>query len=135
MRGIFSSGTCAGPFYGITPARAGNIVKLLQFVTVEKDHPRSCGEYRWRLLVHGYRLGSPPLVRGISSCFGSNGNLIRITPASAGNIPKGNRNASDTKDHPRSCGEYCLAVLLCTAFLGSPPLVRGISILALVASI
>ena len=50
---------------GITPACAGNTSAALRMYGVNWDHPRLRGEYVYDLDGTFYRLGSPPLARGI----------------------------------------------------------------------
>ena len=69
----------------ITPACAGNSLKLIFIQITTKDHPRVCGEQargRWR--SHGLA-GSPPRVRGTGVFIQSESKSVRITPACAGN--------------------------------------------------
>ena len=70
-------------------------------------------------------LGSPPQVRGklLSATVdaGNNG----ITPAGAGKTGDNPTMPPVPKDHPRRCGENCLALFNGTHDSGSPPQVRG----------
>ena len=88
----------------ITPARAGKTVKPGQQLTLDEDHPRSCGKDNCvRYVPHGER-GSPPLVRERHAmCEATTGKFV---------------------DHPRSCGKDSCKSPLYSKNLGSPPLVR-----------
>ena len=48
-----------------------------------------------------------------------------ITPACAGNSPRGVPIAGDTGDHPRVCGEQSYVHMYGSTNRGSPPRVRG----------
>ena len=49
----------------------------------------------------------------------------RITPAYAGKSESPIRKAVGVQDHPRLCGEKCIAVVISNGILGSPPPMRG----------
>ena len=49
-----------------------------------------------------------------------------ITPAHAGNTSSVYPFATETRDHPRACGEYSDRDRAELAFIGSPPRMRGI---------
>ncbi len=50
---------------------------------------------------------------------------VGITPAHAGNSPRGLIFQFQTKDHPRTCGEQCVPVSSLDTHIGSPPHMRG----------
>ena len=52
-------------FFGITPAHAGNTITQIRNIVVERDHPRSRGEYAILNILDDHDQGSPPLTRGI----------------------------------------------------------------------
>ena len=93
-----------------------------------KDHPRSCGEYRRRADQTRQQVGSSPLMRGIQERGGRRNHIRRIIPAHAGNTSLASRTTLGGEDHPRSCGEYFEVVFFCLFSLGSSPLMRGIPI-------
>ena len=70
---------------GIIPAYAGNTARLSRWPSRKRDHPRICGEHRYRMERHHVRWGSSPHMRGtllnIHVSFPSCG----IIPAYAGN--------------------------------------------------
>ena len=70
----------------ITPAHAGNTLLRGRGSGKDKDHPRTCGEYR---LI----------------CVSKSGYLW-ITPAHAGNTIASLQPVQRPQDHPRTCGEY-----------------------------
>ena len=110
---------------GITPAYAGKSEAVNGPGIAGKDHPRVCGE-KLRCSSFGYfRLGSPPRMRGKDVKFTFDAGKLRITPAYAGKRHTDRRPSGSERDHPRVCGEKCLARRLSRASLGSPPRMRG----------
>ena len=83
-------------------------------------------EYSCTLLKFPDLVGSPPLTRGIRKPRCLILNLLRFTPAHAGNTLLNQLNQSWYRVHPRSRGEYCPGKPLYLQFIGSPPLTRGI---------
>ena len=68
-----------------TPAHAGNTWKYKNIRRSNQVHPRSRGEYTVTICRPFYRLGSPPLTRGIQRAFQPCSCRHRFTPAHAGN--------------------------------------------------
>ena len=50
-----------------------------------------------------------------------------LIPAGAGNMLPGSRSRTNTRAHPRGCGEHTVSDVLCGHFKGSSPRVRGTS--------
>ena len=71
--------------YGITPAHAGNTLYFFIIGCVPGDHPRSRGEYFFKLQRRIVEVGSPPLTRGIRVNQSCRQKRNGITPAHAGN--------------------------------------------------
>ena len=69
----------------ITPACAGNTLRILNSIPSVRDHPRLRGEYMVRLKSSGNARGSPPLARGIRTDTCDPELTKGITPACAGN--------------------------------------------------
>ena len=69
---------------GITPAGAGKTSSSHITCPRYSDHPRRCGENVYILWNNGFRLGSPPQVRGKRIQIISTYGVSRITPAGAG---------------------------------------------------
>ena len=110
---------------GITPACAGKSLCNLYISVVPKDHPRVCGEKRYRLGCGHNGFGSPPRVRGKDPDAERGCERGGITPACAGKRSARSAACLAGKDHPRVCGEKwcsCWSVGCCP---GSPPRVRG----------
>ena len=110
----------------ITPACAGNTVFFFISAIGEEDHPRLRGEYSRKCPTNHILRGSPPLARGIRHPPHSGGDLIRITPACAGNTPAEPQINHAARDHPRLRGEYDGWEEKDSCWGGSPPLARGI---------
>ena len=70
--------------------------------------------------------GSPPLARGVPTCFTSKRSRTWITPACAGSTDVGSWSASVEQDHPRLRGEYQRSSQKSFGSQGSPPLARGV---------
>ena len=105
-RGILLSGEVKYTKKRITPAYAGNTVTNFIIWNDNQDHPRLRGEYLCFSYDCSRYAGSPPPTRGIlfsCSCFVD---IIRITPAYAGNTYKGVWLKFIDRDHPRLRGEY-----------------------------
>ena len=68
-----------------TPAHAGNTWKYKNIRRSNQVHPRSRGEYTVTICRPFYRLGSPPLTRGIQQLYEQNHQRFGFTPAHAGN--------------------------------------------------
>ena len=70
--------------------------------------------------------GSSPLSRGIHTSGQKTYELGRIIPALAGNTVGRHQDDPRYTDHPRSRGEYYLALVWMIVHYGSSPLSRGI---------
>ena len=111
---------------GIIPALAGNTTTKQATTFRTTDHPRSRGEY---LQEPGHlpgKQGSSPLSRGIPPRPCSSLGGPRIIPALAGNTGKDPGYNGNTRDHPRSRGEYVDQGCGSGPHGGSSPLSRGI---------
>ena len=73
------------PKNGITPACAGNSRRRRKNTAQNRDHPRLRGEQCRRQNVVGVIVGSPPLARGTGPNLTPEQEIVRITPACAGN--------------------------------------------------
>ena len=105
MRGKVSIGLGQPGTGRITPAYAGKRRNFCYAVSVQRDHPRICGEK-----PHGL----PPLLGDVG-----------ITPAYAGKSCPSTGCILPCWDHPRICGEKSGVSRSFTAFTGSPPHMRG----------
>ena len=110
---------------GITPACAGKSLCNLYISVVPKDHPRVCGEKRYRLGCGHNGFGSPPRVRGKDPDAERGCERGGITPACAGKRSARHWKRPATRDHPRVCGEKGKKPSQVTLEKGSPPRVRG----------
>ena len=90
---------------GITPAYAGKSYNHIENTAAMKDHPRVCGE---KASAAGSPLavsGSPPRMRGKVRPYEKQRNRYGITPAYAGKSQPPQSPQSESRDHPRVCGE------------------------------
>ena len=90
-----------------------------------RDHPRRCGENLDNIASSVVYNGSPPQVRGKLSFFVAVKPSPRITPAGAGKTRRALGYNSQSRDHPRRCGENVTLVISVATEIGSPPQVRG----------
>ena len=95
-------------------------------MTLNRDHPRSRGEYPGSMAYPVGSYGSSPLSRGILCVSWRFCVSRRIIPALAGNTGAAVKPLVKAEDHPRSRGEYCTACSGRPGRLGSSPLSRGI---------
>ena len=72
----------------ITPADAGKTLHNLTCFSALQDHPRGCGENKYKPYTNVLGLGSPPRMRGKQTHNRNEGILSRITPADAGKTKK-----------------------------------------------
>ena len=89
------------------------------------DHPRTCGEKLIYSLFGGLIKGSPPHMRGKEIDAHGHGENVGITPAHAGKSLNRHAYLRVAGDHPRTCGEKSIAVILEWLDTGSPPHMRG----------
>ena len=125
MRGKVNSVSLDSRNTRITPAYAGKSCRYSIIFTIDKDHPRLCGE---KIVSNGRSIdapGSPPPMRG-KGLFGVAFNSVhRITPAYAGKSSFASCSFASFRDHPRLCGEKFLIPRIAGSQLGSPPPMRG----------
>ena len=110
---------------GITPAYAGKSPTGVKGLSVNRDHPRVCGEklsMNTRILSIA---GSPPRMRGKGGCFAGLAHRFGITPAYAGKRKEQYGKKIFQKDHPRVCGEKFTLSFRVDTRPGSPPRMRG----------
>ena len=115
---------------GITPARAGKSPASCHWPTVQRDHPRACGEKILSMPCWYVLSGSPPRVRGKGGQDPLFPHHPGITPARAGKSPVSRAFLLFYRDHPRACGEKFRRWTRPALSMGSPPRVRGKDIMA-----
>ena len=125
-RGIRLSVAAASRSGGIIPALAGNTDQDSTTGQHPQDHPRSRGEYATCPGIPNTTTGSSPLSRGIHWVSGDLEAGVGIIPALAGNTAAQLKEEQLIGDHPRSRGEYCVALTSTCFPVGSSPLSRGI---------
>ena len=109
-----------------TPAYAGNTNCRIHPRLRAWVHPRIRGEYLPHQAGDRGGLGSPPHTRGIPFQQRIKHNLLRFTPAYAGNTGFHALGSSVRRVHPRIRGEYFQIRFNSTVHVGSPPHTRGI---------
>ena len=90
---------------GITPACAGKSKGSRAAKSVQRDHPRVCGEKHIRVVCGSAGVGSPPRMRGKAGRIGRHSRPERITTAYAGKSLEKKYKEINAEDHPRVCGE------------------------------
>ena len=105
MRGKAGDGAVHVLELGITPAYAGKSVPALRRAGSAPDHPRTCGEKRYREAAVIGRWGSPPRMRGKDVHHLLHIFAAGITPAHAGKRWDVSTSGQSRRDHPRVCGE------------------------------
>ena len=110
---------------GIIPACAGNTGLNDESRKHGRDHPRVCGEHSLAYSLSVGTLGSSPRVRGTQQFVQTVGNVVGIIPACAGNTSAPTSSLTDTRDHPRVCGEHFKHYGVPLEPEGSSPRVRG----------
>ena len=125
MRGKVKGGEAVTQICGITPAYAGKSFSVEAATSENRDHPRLCGEKFFTASTPCVSAGSPPPMRGKVSRSSFNMSFSRITPAYAGKRSHISSSLSQSKDHPRLCGEKNQRRLGYGSTIGSPPPMRG----------
>ena len=110
---------------GITPACAGKSIGETLLETIDRDHPRVCGEKQQMIADAGTGMGSPPRMRGKAERRSKRPQNPGITPAYAGKRDLVISESGDIEDHPRVCGEKRRVRSWRALLLGSPPRMRG----------
>ena len=105
MRGKVHVLACFFPLCRITPAYAGKREEAKNYLRVEQDHPRLCGEKCGKAVGVHQGVGSPPPMRGKESLSKGQRDHFGITPAYAGKSQKSKVSDWVEQDHPRLCGE------------------------------
>ena len=111
--------------FGIIPAYAGNTCWTRYYRRIVGDHPRVCGEHKFRRSKGFFCSGSSPRMRGTPSLPFHDHEIVGIIPAYAGNTRTPSRKSTTGRDHPRVCGEHCWIELMSVPILGSSPRMRG----------
>ena len=91
----------------------------------ERITPADAGKTDGRWQPDAGALGSPPRMRGKLQLKHCILNVNGITPADAGKTIARTQCNSNSKDHPRGCGENRFICLVCFCYIGSPPRMRG----------
>ena len=87
-RGILPQLLAMLPTIRLTPACAGNTLRLLSDIRFSQAHPRMRGEYMVVKVKPLLEKGSPPHARGILDQLAASMGKVRLTPACAGNTLK-----------------------------------------------
>ena len=125
MRGTRAHGNGENLIRRNTPADAGNSSVIDLKVSIFWKHPRRCGELRRGRYMSGYRLETPPQMRGTPRLQKGVEKGLRNTPADAGNSRPSRGHRSRRKKHPRRCGELKIKSQIKSGPTETPPQMRG----------
>jgi len=125
MRGKARSDMVGWGHHRFTPAHAGKGPIPPCGRLVLSVHPRACGERYSDPSQDGYRLGSPPRMRGKGKIGRYRSARSRFTPAHAGKGEFTSPSATGSSVHPRACGERGVMRKAHPSATGSPPRMRG----------
>ena len=125
MRGKGQSRTFGGCCGRITPAYAGKSSIFLSASFDTGDHPRLCGEKVKKCCCAIAEAGSPPPMRGKAFVDRCVSDAERITPAYAGKSRYVKSMRYVVLDHPRLCGEKCVATAVVVLFTRITPAYAG----------
>ncbi len=124
-RGTPAQAACDVLTFGLTPARAGNTCCLVSHCRPPWAHPRTGGEHQNSATTCSRRAGSPPHGRGTRRGAVGAQRAGGLTPARAGNTPRGATRAGRRWAHPRTGGEHLDSGVRHDPYEGSPPHGRG----------
>ena len=125
MRGTPAAGCPRRSTGGIIPTHAGNTKHQAGRKARSGDHPRTCGEHTYSVVLPVSLPGSSPHMRGTRHAQGRNHRRRGIIPAHAGNTSGRGGFGSTIRDHPRTCGEHCVYSVTNRSLEGSSPHMRG----------
>ena len=108
-RGTYIAKPFMPPSLRLIPARAGNISRWILKSLKPSAHPRSRGEHSTCFWSNVRCAGSSPLARGTYLSSHAHNLRLRLIPARAGNIQRGNTRVLPLAAHPRSRGEHAKA--------------------------
>ena len=109
----------------LIPAHAGKTIPRRARRPSRTAHPRACGENSRFSAYPTNPAGSSPRMRGKPSLGRSLRRRSRLIPAHAGKTVKEALHDSDSRAHPRACGENCASLRLPCRPGGSSPRMRG----------
>ena len=125
MRGARGEGGKGARLLGIIPAYAGS-TNLKHLVGLDfGDHPRVCGEHKYKGEFLYKVKGSSPRMRGAPTITEAGFYRAGIIPAYAGSTRSPRLLLSPSGDHPRVCGEHPSSQREIVRHEGSSPRMRG----------
>ena len=125
MRGARGEGGKGARLLGIIPAYAGS-TNLKHLVGLDfGDHPRVCGEHKYKGEFLYKVKGSSPRMRGAQLVELVQEHVFGIIPAYAGSTARHPLPCTAVWDHPRVCGEHIWPLPVTFGVRGSSPRMRG----------
>ena len=125
MRGALEPISANITGWRIIPAYAGSTTDLASLKVSLRDHPRVCGEHGFQKRRKRTVEGSSPRMRGALLRVGGEIAVLGIIPAYAGSTLLPRRVRSNSRDHPRVCGEHAHHEDSEARYPGSSPRMRG----------
>ena len=125
VRGTGGFAIDVGMFGRFSPACAGNGISDTGQLHPIPVQPRVCGERLGMSDFISERDGSAPRVRGTEDAAGEDAQLVRFSPACAGNGTFNSKDFNATSVQPRVCGERWFFQAKGQMLHGSAPRVRG----------
>ena len=125
MRGALQDRCGQAGLLGIIPAYAGSTTGLRRNRSVERDHPRVCGEHSPGERSALHPRGSSPRMRGARYEPAERQRHEGIIPAYAGSTGLLDVIGALHEDHPRVCGEHQDLQMRIDYKVGSSPRMRG----------
>ena len=125
VRGTHLGGRAVPAVRRFSPARAGNTDPSMSTSDQVAVQPRACGEHLFWNSLRLSVFGSAPRVRGTPVRDDADPQLLRFSPARAGNTMPSGSNPLGSPVQPRACGEHMGTALTASTVAGSAPRVRG----------
>ena len=125
MRGKLNGLKAAKAMGRLIPAHAGKTTADVIRNSLDRAHPRACGENGHKVCRAALRVGSSPRMRGKLSLPLDRIEPGGLIPAHAGKTRELQRELLDLSAHPRACGENSSIERERLMLRGSSPRMRG----------
>ena len=125
MRGKLSHLTVQLDIKRNIPAYAGKTSIKSAAIRQLKEHPRVCGENKFRRCRYHAARGTSPRMRGKLNRSMSCSCYLRNIPAYAGKTVDPNKQHTCIGEHPRVCGENIIMTAVESRVIGTSPRMRG----------
>ena len=116
---------CRVCLIGLIPAGAGTTRLKSLKATLNRAHPRRCGDHALQGISNDPTYGSSPQVRGPRLAIRSYLSSLGLIPAGAGTTTRPLSAGGRDGAHPRRCGDHVIGGSPSGSQYGSSPQVRG----------